>query len=340
MATRPAALGFIFVTLFLDVLGIGLVAPILPKLIEEFTGGNVSSASSILGWLVALYALMQFFCSPATGSLSDRFGRRPVILVSLFGSGLDYLLLAFAPNLAWFFVGRIVAGITAANLTAATAYIADVSPPEKRAQNFGLIGAAFGLGFIAGPALGGILGKFGLRLPFFAAAGLALLNWLYGFFVLPESLQSAHRHPFSLARANPIGSIATLGRFPVVLGLCATFFCLYLAQNALHSTWVIYTGYRYHWDTMQTGFSLAVVGVTAAIVQGGLVRKIVPWIGERRAIGFGLAVQVLSCIGYGLATEGWMIYAILVAGSIGGIAGSAAQGLISRNVPPNQQGAV
>lgn len=333
-------MGFIFVTLCLDILGIGLVAPILPKLIEQFTGGNVSSASSTLGWLVALFALMQFVFAPAIGSLSDRFGRRPVILVSLFGSGLDYLLLAFAPSLTWFYVGRIVAGITAANLTAATAYIADISPPEKRAQNFGMIGAAFGLGFIAGPALGGLLGKFNLRLPFLVAAGLTFLNWLYGFFVLPESLRPDHRHPFSLARANPVGSLAALRRFPIVLGLCATYFCLYLAQNGLHSTWVLYTGYRYNWNTSQTGASLAVVGVTAAIVQGWLVGKIVPFFGERRSIVFGLAAGSVSCLGYGLATQGWMIYAILVAGSIGGIAGPAAQGLISHQVPPNEQGAV
>ncbi len=340
MTPRKPALGFIFVTLFLDILGIGLIIPILPKLIEELSGGNVSAASSTYGWLAALYALMQFLCAPVLGSLSDRFGRRPVILGSLLGSALDYLLLAFAPTLPWFFLGRIIAGITGANITAASAYIADISPPEKRAANFGIIGAAFGLGFIAGPALGGLLGSYGLRVPFFVAAGLTAVNWCYGLFVLPESLALEHRRAFSWGRANPVGSLLALKRFPVVLGLVETFFLTNLAHQVLPSTWVLYTGYRYHWTPKEVGASLAVVGIMAAIVQGGLARKIIPKLGERRSIILGLINGTIFMTAYGLATQGWMIYALLVVGSFGSIAAPAIQGLISRGVPPNEQGAV
>ena len=340
MTTRKPALGFIFVTLFLDILGIGLIIPILPKLIEDLSGGNVSAASSTYGWLAALYALMQFLCAPVLGSLSDRFGRRPVILGSLFGSALDYLLLAFAPTLPWFFLGRVIAGITGANITAASAYIADISPPEKRAANFGIIGAAFGLGFIAGPALGGFLGSYGLRVPFFVATGLTLVNWLYGMFVLPESLPPEHRRPFTWGRANPVGSLLALKRFPVVLGLVETFFLTNLAHQVLPSTWVLYTGYRYGWTPKQVGASLAIVGIMAAVVQGGLARKIIPKLGERRSIILGLINGCIFMTAYGLATQGWMIYALIVVGSFGSIAAPAIQGLISRGVPPNEQGAV
>jgi DHA1 family tetracycline resistance protein-like MFS transporter len=339
MQKRQPALGFIFVTLVLDILGIGLLIPIIPKLIENFAG-DISSASSTSAWLSASFALMNFVFAPILGSLSDKLGRRPVILASLFGSGLDYLLLAFAPNLGWFFVGRIVSGITGASFSAATAYIADVSPPEKRAQNFGLIGAAFGLGFILGPLLGGLLSGLGLRVPFFVAAGLTLLNWLYGFFVLPESLKPQNRREFSWARANPVGSLIGLGRYPVVLGLVGSIFLASLAQNALQNTWVFYTGFRYNWNARDVGISLAVVGLTAAIVQGGLVRQIVPRLGERRSIVIGLAVGAISFLLYGLATQGWMIYVILVFGALGGIGGPATQGLISRSVAPNEQGAL
>jgi MFS transporter, DHA1 family, tetracycline resistance protein len=339
MQTRQPALGFIFVTLVLDILGIGLLIPIVPKLIESFAG-DISSASSTSAWLSASFALMNFVFAPILGSLSDKLGRRPVILASLFGSGIDYLLLAFAPNLGWFFIGRIVSGITGASFSAATAYIADVSPPEKRAQNFGLIGAAFGLGFILGPLLGGLLSSYGLRVPFFVAAGLTLLNWLYGYFVLPESLKPQNRREFSWARANPVGSLLGLGRYPVVLGLVGSIFLANLAQNALQNTWVFYTGFRYNWSARDVGISLAVVGLTAAIVQGGLVRQIVPRLGERRSIVIGLAIGAISFLLYGLATQGWMIYVILVVGAIGGIGGPATQGLISRSVAPNEQGAL
>ncbi len=243
---RKPALTFIFVTLVLDVLGVGLIIPNLPLLVKNFSGGSTAAASHTVGWLASLYSLMQFGFAPLVGSLSDRFGRRPVILTALLGSGLDYFLMAFAPNLGWFFVGRIISGITGANITAASAYIADISPPEKRAANFGLIGAAFGIGFIAGPALGGVLGDLDptLRLPFFVAGGLTLVNWLYGLFVLPESLPPQHRRQFSWAQSNPVGSLLALRRHPVAFGLTGTYFLINVAHQALPSTWVLYTGER------------------------------------------------------------------------------------------------
>lgn len=340
MSERKPALVFIFITLFLDILGIGLIVPILPKLVEHFVSGSVAAASHTYGLLAALYALMQFVFAPLLGSLSDRYGRRPVILGSLFGSGLDYLLLAFAPNLAWFFVGRIIAGITGANFSAATAYIADISPPEKRAANFGIIGAAFGLGFIVGPALGGWLGNVNLRAPFFAAAALTLLNWLYGLFVLPESLKPENRREFSWKRANPVGALLALQHHPVVFGLTGTYFLMNLAHQVFPSTWVLYTGYRYHWTPGQTGLSLALVGLTAAIVQGGLTRAIIPRLGERRSATIGLTISAAGLIAYGLATEGWMAYVVIAVASLSGISGPAVQGLISRSVGANEQGAV
>jgi DHA1 family tetracycline resistance protein-like MFS transporter len=338
--SRKPALGFIFVTLFLDILGIGLIIPILPKLIVELSGGKVADASHTFGWLASLYGLMQFVCLPILGNLSDRFGRRAVILTSLLGSGLDYLLLAVAPTLPWFFLGRIIAGITSANITAASAYIADVSPPEKRAANFGLIGAAFGLGFIAGPALGGMLGHYGLRVPFYAAAGLTLLNWLYGIFVLPESLPREQRRAFDWKRANPVGSFVALRRHPELFGLTETYFLINVAHQVFPSTWVLYTGYRYGWTPKEVGLSLALVGVMAAVVQGGLARKIIPELGERRSLIIGLTNAVIFSAAYGLATQGWMVYVLLILGSMGGIAAPALQALVSRGVPLNEQGAV
>ena len=336
---KPAII-FIFITLVLDIIGIGLIVPILPKLVEQFQGGNVVAASHTYGALAALYSLMQFIFAPLLGSLSDRFGRRRVILVSLFGSGLDYFLLAVAPNLAWFFAGRIIAGITGANISAASAYIADVSPPEKRAANFGLIGAAFGIGFIAGPALGGILGDVSLRLPFYVAGGLTMVNWLYGWFILPESLAPENRRAFSWGRSNPVGSLLALRRHPIAFGLAGTHFLINLAHQALPSTWVLYTGFRYNWSAKQVGVSLAIVGLMAGLVQGGLTRIVVRKLGERTTAAFGMSVAIMNFIGYGLATQGWMIYAILFVGSIGGVMGPAVQGLISRNVGANEQGGV
>lgn len=339
-AQRKPALAFIFVTLVLDILGIGLVIPILPKLVEQLQGGGVTEASHTFGLLAALYSLMQFVFAPLLGSLSDRYGRRRVILLSLLGSGLDYLLLALAPNIAWFFVGRILAGITASNFAAATAYIADISPPEKRAANFGLVGAAFGLGFILGPALGGLLGNVGLRVPFVVAGVLTLINWGYGWFVLPESLAPENRRAFSWARSNPVGSLLALRRYPLVFSLAGALFLLNLAHQVFPSTWVLYTGYRYGWNPFQTGLSLAVVGLMAGVVQGGLTRVVVKRGNEARVAVFGLTVMACSLVAYGFATKGWMVYVILVLASLGGVAGPAIQAMISRGVGADEQGGV
>jgi len=340
MKSNKAALGFIFVTLVLDVLGIGLIVPILPKLVEQLHGGSLSGAAGVYGLLAALYALMQFLFAPVLGSLSDRFGRRPVILLALLGAGLDYFLLAAAPTLAWLVVGRIISGITGANIAAATAYIADVSPPEKRAANFALIGAAFGLGFVIGPALGEILGETNVRLPFIVAGVLTLLNTLYGFFVLPESLDPKNRRSFDWKKANPFGAVANLGKTKLVSGLSISYFIHNLAHQVYPATWVLYTGYRYGWSPKQVGLSLAFVGVMAAVVQGGLTRHIVARVGERKTAIFGLGVTLVAYLLYGLAPEGWMVYPIILFGSLGGLAQPAIQGLISRSVGDDEQGGV
>lgn len=340
MGARKPALGFLFVTLFLDIFGIGLVAPILPRLVADLEHSDPSAAAIAFGLLATSFGLMQFLFSPLLGSLSDRYGRRPIILGSLLGSGLDYLLLAYAPNLGWLFVGRIIAGITSANIATANAYIADISPPEKRAQNYGLVGAAFGLGFIAGPALGGLLGNLGLRVPFLVTAGLTLLNWLYGAFVLPESLAPENRRAFNWNRANPVGALIALRRHPVVYGLAWTYFLITLAHIVFPVTWVLYTQYRYHWTVGQTGVSLALVGVMAVIVQVGLIRLIVPRLGERRSLVLGLVVSTLSLIAYGVATQGWMVYGLIIVASLGGVTNPSLQALVTRSVRANEQGAV
>jgi DHA1 family tetracycline resistance protein-like MFS transporter len=340
ISTQRAGLTFIIVTIFLDMMGLGIVFPILPQLIASFTNGDVSVAAQYYGYFIALFAAMQFLFSPVLGALSDQYGRRPVVLLSLLGAGLDYVLLSFAPTLALLFVGRLIAGITSASLTAANAYIADVSPPEKRAQNFGVIGAAFGLGFIVGPLLGGLLGGLGPRVPFMAAGLLTLLNWLYGFFVLPESLAPENRRPFSWRRANPLGSLGALGRYPLVLNLTATIICTNLAGLALQSTWVLYTNYRFSWTTWEQGLSLAVVGVLAVAVQAGLVRVILPRLGERRVLVFALVNSAVGSVLYGLATQGWMMYAILIGTGLSFLAQPAAQGIISNAVRPDEQGTI
>ncbi len=340
MPPRKPALGFIFVTLVLDILGVGLVVPILPKLIEHFQGGDAGAASVTNGALLSVYALMQFLFAPLLGSLSDRYGRRPVILFSLLGSGLDYFVLAMAPSLGWFFFGRIVSGITGANFGTATAYIADISPPEKRAQNFGMVGAAFGLGFIIGPAVGGYLGKFGLHVPFYAAGILTLINWLYGLFVLPESVTDATRGTFSWQKSNPVGAMRYLVTHPALFGLATTYFLLALAQQVYPSTWALYSSERYQWDTVAIGNSLMMVGICAALVQGGLTRKIVPRIGEPAAIMLGVCASTAAFVGYGLAPQGWMIYPLIIVGSLGGITIPAVQSLISKAVDPSEQGSV
>lgn len=336
--SRTPALGFIMVTLTLDILGIGLIVPILPGLIKEFSGGDTSAAAHAAGWLNALYALMQFLFAPLFGCLSDRVGRRPVILISQFGMALDYLLLALAPNLSWFVIGRIVAGITGANFAAATAYIADISPPEKRAANFGLIGAAFGIGFIIGPLIGGVLGQVGLRVPFYAAGALTLANWIYGWFILPESLPAALRRKIDWKRANPLGAFAHLAQRPKVLGLALCALLSFVAHAVYPSVWVLYTEFRYGWTPFKNGASLAVVGVCAAVVQGWLTGKVIARLGEWRTAFLGLGVSAVAYAAYGFASSGWMIFGIIAVGSIGGLAGPAVQGLISNSVGDDEQG--
>jgi len=338
MASKNAALGFIFVTLLIDVIGFGIVIPVFPRLISEMGHMDNAQASAYGGWLIAVFAIMQFLFSPLLGNLSDRYGRRPVLLISLFGFGLDYLFLIYAPSIEWFFVGRMIAGIMGASFTTAAAYIADISTPEKRAQNFGMIGAAFGLGFIIGPALGGLLAKYGLRAPFAAAAILTLLNWLYGFFVLPESLKPENRRPFDWSRANPIGSLRFFLRYEVILGLVLSIFLIYVSAHAVQSTWGYYTIERFHWNEDWIGYSLSFVGLMVAIVQGGLIRVIIPKLGQQRSVYIGLFMYAVGFLLFGLATEGWMMFAFLVPYSLGGIAGPSLQGIMSSQVSPKEQG--
>lgn len=338
--TRRPALGFIFVTVVFSVLGFGLLIPVLPALVKQFEGGSLAAGSHSYGTLISVFALMQFIGSPILGSLSDRFGRRKVILIALVGSSIDYVVMANAPSLSWLFVARMIAGLTAGVLATANAYVADVTPPEKRAQGFGIIGAAFGIGFVIGPLIGGLLGSINLRLPFWAAAGCAATNWLYGFFVLPESLDPAHRRNFSWKRANPIGALIALRRFPAVLGLAASYFILNLAQTMLFSIWVLYTGHRYGWGPSQVGWSLMFVGVISSLVQAGLAKRVIARVGDVRGVVLGLGLSITAQILYGVATEGWMIYAIIVFGSCAGIAAPAMQSYITKHVPANEQGGV
>ena len=265
---RNASIIFIFITMVIDVLGIGIIIPVIPSLLKGFLDNDLSQAALYGGYLTIAYALMQFIFSPIIGGLSDQFGRRPVILASLFGFGIDYLLLAFAPSIAWLFLGRLIAGITGASFSTANAYIADISAPEDRAKNFGMVGAAFGLGFILGPAIGGFLGEIGPKVPFFAAAALSLCNWLYGYFVLPESLSKENRRKFDWARANPIGSLTNLKKYPMIFGLLGSLICLQLAGQVHPSTWSYFTIHQFNWSQKEVGFSLAFVGLMVAIVQG------------------------------------------------------------------------
>ncbi|HWL16368.1 MAG TPA: TCR/Tet family MFS transporter [Opitutus sp.] len=337
---RQPAIGFIFVTMVLSVLGFGLLIPVLPDLVKEFQGGSYEAGSHAYGFLVGTFALLQFIGSPVLGALSDRYGRRRVILISLIATSIDYLIMANAPNLTWLFVGRIVSGFTAGVLATANAYVADVTPPEKRAQGFGLLGAAFGIGFILGPLLGGLLGSINLRLPFWFAAGCAALNWLYGYFVLPESLKAENRRAFDWRRANPIGALKALGRFPTVRSLADSYFILMLSQTLLYSTWVLYMGYRYGWSSGQVGLSLGLAGVMSALVQAFFVRRIVPKIGDKRAAILGFSLTIVALIGYGLASRGWMIYAIIPLGALGGITAPSLQSYLTKHVPPDEQGGV
>jgi DHA1 family tetracycline resistance protein-like MFS transporter len=312
---------------------------VVPKLIEDLLHtSNISKVALFGGLLTFSYAIMQFLFAPVLGNLSDKYGRRPVLLFSLLGFGLDYILLAFAPSIGWLFVGRIIAGITGASMTTASAYIADISTPETRAQNFGMIGAAFGLGFIVGPMIGGLLGEMGPRIPFLVAAGLALLNAAYGYFVLPESLDVSNRRAFDWKRANPISSLKNLSRFPAVAGLIVSFFLIYVASHAVQSNWSYFNIEKFKWSPKMIGISLAVVGVLVSLVQGVLVRFVNPKIGNERSVYVGLGLYTIGLILFGLASQSWMMFVFLIPYCLGGISGPGLQAIISGSVPANEQG--
>lgn len=336
--SRNAAVSFIFITVLIDVIGFGIIIPVMPKLLQGLLHGTMSDSAKYGGWLIFAYALMQFFFSPIFGNLSDHFGRRPILLISLFGFGMDYLFLAFAPSVGWLFIGRIVAGITGASISTASAYIADVTPPEKRAQSFGLIGAAFGLGFIIGPAIGGLIAKFGLRAPFIAAAILTLVNWLYGFFILPESLSKENRRPFQLKNANPFNAIINLRKHSHVMPLIVSLFLLALGSHAVQTTWSYYSIEKFHWREADVGYSLAVVGIMVALVQGVLIRKTIPLLGQGKSVVLGILFYSAGMLLFAFATKGWMMYAFTVVYCLGGITMPALQSMVSANVPPNEQG--
>jgi DHA1 family tetracycline resistance protein-like MFS transporter len=333
-----AAFLFIFITVALDMLALGVMVPVLPKLIVAFEHGDMADAAGISGVFGFAWAAMQFVFSPVLGAVSDRHGRRPVILLSNLGLGLDYLLMAIAPSLSWLFVGRLVSGITSASFSTAGAYIADVTPENERAAKFGMLGAAFGLGFVVGPAIGGLLGGISLRLPFWAAAGLSLTNALYGFFILPESLPPDKRAPIAWAKANPFGSLDLLRSHPHLLGLAAVAFLYNIAHDSLPSVFVLYTDYRYHWGERMVGFALAGIGIASTIVSGLLVGPLVKKLGERRALLVGLAFGAMGFAIYGWAPTGTLFLAGIPFLAIWGLAGPAFQALMSRRVEASAQG--
>jgi len=335
---KKAALGFVFITVLIDIIGFGIIVPVVPDLIKQLTGKGLSRAANLNGYLTSAYAIMQFVCAPIIGNLSDRYGRRPVLLFSLLGFGIDYLFQGFAPNLLWLFVGRIVAGITGASFTTATAYIADVSEPGKRAQSFGLVGAAFGLGFIIGPALGGQLSVFGTRVPFFVAAGLSLLNCLYGYFILPESLPLERRRKFEWKRANPIGSLIQFKKYPSISELIIALLLVFLSAQAIQSTWLYYNMTKFHWDAKLGGYSLSFIGLMIVLVQGLLIRFIIPKLGQERSVYIGLMLYSIGFILFAFATQGWEMYVFIIPYALGGITDPSLQGLISMQILENEQG--
>ena len=342
MNSRPAgknAIIFIFITILINMIGFGVIMPVMPDLIMEITGEGVAEAARWGGKLSFAYALMQFFMSPVMGALSDRFGRRPVILGSLCAYSLDFLLMALAPTMALLLLARVLAGAFGATFSTANAYIADISPPEKRAANFGLMGAAFGLGFIIGPALGGLIGEhFGARAPFFAVAALGALNLTYGFFFLPETLKPENRRRFDLRRANALGNFREFQKYPIILPVAFVILLAELARWVYPSVWAYYGQEKFDWSPAAIGFSLMAVGLSAAIVQGGLTRVVIPKIGERAASILGMGVAVVAFAGFAFATQPWMIYALIGFSAIAGLAQPALQGIMSRTVPANAQG--
>ena len=338
MKKKDHSLLFIFITIFIDITGLGIIIPVIPALITELINGSISEAAKYSGWLMFSYATLQFLFAPFLGGLSDQYGRRPVILLSLFGFGINYIVLALAPNIIWLFLGRIFQGIMGASLTTASAYIADISTPEKKAQNFGLIGAAFGLGFILGPVIGGYLGQFGSRVPFIAAAAFTLINLIYGYFILPESLDKKNRRKFDIKRANPIGTLMSLKRYPVISGLLICIVLFNIAQHATHSTWTFFTIEKFDWSEKLVGYSLGFIGLLAAIVQGGLIRVIIPKLGNIKSVYFGMIFYILGLSLFAFAEEGWMVFAFAIPLSLGGISGPALQGIMTNKIPDDEQG--
>ncbi|WP_158794326.1 TCR/Tet family MFS transporter [Granulicella sp. L60] len=336
-AGRRAAAAFIFFTVTLDMLALGMIAPVLPRLIEGFLHGDTSSAARMLGIFGTIFAAMQFFLSPVLGSLSDRFGRRPVVLLSNFGMGLDYILMAWAPVLGWLFVGRVISGLTASSIPTAMAYMADVTPSERRAAAFGMLNAAFGIGFVLGPAMGGLLGNVNPRLPFLVAGALSLINGLYGLFVLPESLSKENRSPFSWKRANPVGSLNLLNNSSM-LDIAALLLLGYIAQQSLMNVYVIYADYRFHWTDRTVGFSLAAIGICTAIYGVLFIKPIIAKIGERGAMSFGLIGGAIGYTMFGLSKTGVLFWLGIPLLNLMSFTWPAAQSILSRKTGPSEQG--
>lgn len=337
-STRKHALIFILITVFLDVVGISIIIPVLPQLLVELTHQPLHEAVKYGGWLIFLYAFMQFVCSPILGNLSDCYGRRPVILLALTAFSVDYLIMGLAPVLYVLFIGRIISGITGASFTPANAFMADISPPEKRTQNFGLVGAMWGLGFIIGPVLGGILGEISLRLPFFCAAGLAAVNALYGYFVLPETLPAEKRRPFRLSTANPVGTFIEMKRFSMVFWLLIAMIPLQFAHDISPTTWSYYTMHKFSWSPREVGVSLAAVGLAIAFSMSFLTRILTPRIGAERMVYLGLVSTAIAFMGYAFVPKGWMLYLFLPLGSLMGLAISALRSIMSNAIPADRQG--
>jgi DHA1 family tetracycline resistance protein-like MFS transporter len=338
-AASRYALAFIFVTMLVDTIGLGIIIPVTPAIIKQLTGQELSGAASWGGWLMFVFALMQFLCAPVIGNLSDRFGRRPVLILSLVALAVDYAITGLAPTIAWLFVGRFLSGAAGAAYPTVNAYIADVTPPEKRAANFGLTGAAFGIGFILGPGIGGIIGDhWGARAPFFVAAAVALANALFGLLVLKESLPPERRRTFELWRANPLGALKAIGRFPSMIGLIGVGVLVMLAHDALPATWTYYTMLKFNWTPADVGYSLMAVGATTAVSFAVLPRLLVPRLGEVRAVYFGFFCAALGYSGYAFASAPWILYAAMVVWALGGVGGPALNAIMSRAVPADQQG--
>jgi DHA1 family tetracycline resistance protein-like MFS transporter len=332
------AMAFVLITVLLDIIGFGMILPVMPALITELTGESLNQAAIYGGWLMFVYALMQFIFAPILGNLSDAFGRRPLFLITLFSLMIDYLIIGFSQNLLWLFIGRVLVGISGASFGIATAYISDVSTKEKKAQNFGLIGAAFGVGFIVGPALGGLLGEYGARVPFFAAAALAAINFIYGAIVLPETLAPEKRRPFQLTRANPIGVFYQMKKYPVVIGLMGVLFLYQLAHDSLPSTWTYYTMFKFNWTARDVGLSLALVGLMTGISQGGLIRVAIKKFGEEITLFIGLMLGAVGYYGFAFAMSGSFMMAWIVPWSLMTLATPSLRALMSHNVGDDAQG--